>query len=119
MSGFVRHFLFAGLVATRPLCAAGSKSKPLAYQISGSRLGAAGIWCFGALALVFTAQFAMYSGASADPPLTGAWLLASGVCYGALNVATTLLAQRVRQIKQADQWPLEAPAWGQWRVLAV
>lgn len=42
------------------------------------------------------------------------WITHAGVIR-----ATTLLAQRVRQIKQADQWPLEAPAWGQWRVLAV
>jgi len=39
--------------------AAGSKSKPLADQISFVALGTAFIWCFLALALVFIAQEAM------------------------------------------------------------
>ena len=42
--------------------AAGSKAKPLADQISGSSLLVAGIWCFGALALVVIAQAAIHSG---------------------------------------------------------
>jgi adenosylcobinamide-GDP ribazoletransferase len=45
--------------------AAGSKSKPLADQISGSSLMVAGAWCFGALALVFIAQAAINSGVAA------------------------------------------------------
>ena len=44
--------------------AAGSKSKPLADQISISSLLAAGVWCFGALALVFIGHGAIYSGAN-------------------------------------------------------
>ena len=39
--------------------AAGSKSKPLADQITGASLGAAFVWCFMALALVLYAQVAM------------------------------------------------------------
>lgn len=38
--------------------AAGSKSKPLADQISGAALGAAFLWCFGTLALVSCAEAA-------------------------------------------------------------
>lgn len=44
--------------------AAGSKSKPLADQISGGSLLVAGIWCFGALALVVIQQVAIHSGVS-------------------------------------------------------
>jgi len=44
--------------------AAGSKSKPLADQISGTSLLAAGMWCFIALALVFVGYGAIDSGAS-------------------------------------------------------
>ena len=44
--------------------AAGSKSKPLADQISGSSLVAAFIWCFTALALVIIGLDAMHSGAN-------------------------------------------------------
>lgn len=43
--------------------AAGSKSKPLADQISGASLLAAGMWCFIALALVFVGYGAIDSGA--------------------------------------------------------
>ena len=66
--------------------AAGSKSKPLADQISGGSLLAAGTWCFGALALVVIGQAAINSG------VTPAWswvqvrplapaLLASGLGF--------------------------------------
>ena len=41
---------------------AGSKSKPLADQISGWSLLAAGLWCFAALALVVIGQVAINSG---------------------------------------------------------
>ena len=37
-----------------------SKSKPLADQISGAALGAAGLWCFLPLALVWQAQSALF-----------------------------------------------------------
>lgn len=66
--------------------AAGSKSKPLADQISGASLLAAGIWCFGALALVVAAQAAMVSGADVGfvlplvQPLTLGFL-ASGLAW--------------------------------------
>lgn len=43
--------------------AAGSKSKPLADQISGRSLATAVVWCFMALALVILAQSALISGA--------------------------------------------------------
>ena len=66
--------------------AAGSKSKPLADQISGGNLLAAGSWCFGALALVFALQAAIISGAEvgvvvalAQPLLLG--VLASGLAW--------------------------------------
>ena len=66
--------------------AAGSKSKPLADQISLTSLLAAGIWCFAALALVYLARVAMVLGAdgalggfSAQP--MGAGLLASGLAW--------------------------------------
>lgn len=66
--------------------AAGSKSKPLADQISGGSLVAAGIWCFSALALVYLAQDAMHLGARSALggsdliPLAVA-LLASGLAW--------------------------------------
>lgn len=66
--------------------AAGSKSKPLADQISGVALVAAGIWCIGALALVLAAQAAMVSGADVgfvlapvQPLILG--VLASGLAW--------------------------------------
>ena len=66
--------------------AAGSKSKPLADQISGGSLVVAGIWCFLALALVVAAQAAMVSGATVGAigalvqPLTFG-VLASGLAW--------------------------------------
>ncbi len=47
--------------------AAGSKSKPLADQISVASLLAAGMWCFIALALVFVGYGAIESGALSVP----------------------------------------------------
>ena len=64
--------------------AAGSKSKPPADQISAASLVAAGIWCFGALALVFTAHVAIYSGVATPLPLTPAWPLMGGVLASGL-----------------------------------
>lgn len=42
------------------------------------------------------------------------WITHAGVIR-----AATLLARGQRHIKRADQWPSDAPAWGQWRVLSV
>jgi adenosylcobinamide-GDP ribazoletransferase len=66
--------------------AAGSKSKPLADQISSGSLVAAGIWCFLALAPVVIALGAINKGAFgawdtvALLPLAAAWL-GSGVAF--------------------------------------
>jgi alpha-ribazole phosphatase len=40
------------------------------------------------------------------------WITHAGVIR-----ATTLLAQGVRRVDQAQQWPQAAPAFGQWVVL--
>jgi alpha-ribazole phosphatase len=40
------------------------------------------------------------------------WITHAGVIR-----AACLLAQGLRQIKRADQWPLDAPKYGQWRLL--
>jgi adenosylcobinamide-GDP ribazoletransferase len=68
--------------------AAGSKSKPLADQISGAALGAAFIWCFMALAGVCIAQaatiFVAGPGASVSPVVGLALLLGSGVLLSGL-----------------------------------
>jgi adenosylcobinamide-GDP ribazoletransferase len=71
--------------------AAGSKSKPLAEQISGAALGVAFLWCFGALAPVVIAQAAadfiaipglLGSSWLALAALLGAGLVASGLAWG-------------------------------------
>jgi adenosylcobinamide-GDP ribazoletransferase len=70
--------------------AAGSKSKPLADQISGAGLLTAFIWCFGALALVLYGSDAMEFVVLIDAvqglavPLAGA-LLASGLAFAVLG----------------------------------
>ena len=70
--------------------AAGSKSKPLADQISGAGLLTACIWCFGALALVLYGSDAMEFVVLIDAaqglavPLAGA-LLASGLAFAVLG----------------------------------
>lgn len=64
--------------------AAGSKSKPLADQISGGSLLAAGIWCFGALALVVASQAAMVSGADVGFVLALVQPLTLGILASAL-----------------------------------
>ncbi len=66
--------------------AAGSKSKPLADQISGAALFVAFIWCFMALALVPIVQFATLlivtpASVKALIMLLGAGLLASGLAW--------------------------------------
>jgi len=38
------------------------------------------------------------------------WITHAGVIR-----AATLLAQGQRQVQRADQWPIDAPAWGAWR----
>lgn len=40
------------------------------------------------------------------------WITHAGVIR-----AVTLLAQGLRQVQRADQWPIDAPAWGAWRVV--
>ena len=42
------------------------------------------------------------------------WITHAGVIR-----AVELLAQGVRHIEHADQWPMEAPKYGQWRTLAL
>ena len=42
------------------------------------------------------------------------WITHAGVIR-----AVELLAQGVRHIERANQWPLEAPKYGQWRTLAL
>ncbi len=42
------------------------------------------------------------------------WITHAGVIR-----AVELLAQGVRHIARADQWPVEAPKYGQWRTLAL
>ena len=42
------------------------------------------------------------------------WITHAGVIR-----AVELLAQGVRHIERADQWPLDAPKYGQWRTLAL
>jgi adenosylcobinamide-GDP ribazoletransferase len=70
--------------------AAGSKSKPLADQISGAGLLTALIWCFGALALALYGQDAMEfvvmdeAALALSQPLAGA-LLASGLACTVLG----------------------------------
>ncbi len=64
--------------------AAGSKSKPLADQISGGSLLAAGIWCFGALVLVVSSQAAIVSGANVGLVLALVQPLMLGILASAL-----------------------------------
>jgi adenosylcobinamide-GDP ribazoletransferase len=68
--------------------AAGSKSKPLADQISLAALVVAFLWCFAALALVILAQAAMVlvaiPGFSGSPAAGLALLLAAGVFFSGL-----------------------------------
>lgn len=40
------------------------------------------------------------------------WITHAGVIR-----AATLLAQGLRQVQRADQWPMDAPAWGAWRTV--
>ncbi len=42
------------------------------------------------------------------------WITHAGVIR-----AATLLAQSLRHIHQADQWPMAAPAWGQWQLADI
>ena len=46
--------------------------------------------------------------------LATVWITHAGVIR-----ATTLLAQGLRQVSRADQWPLAAPAWGQWQLTEI
>ena len=49
-----------------------------------------------------------------DPTKDTLWITHAGVIR-----AATLIAQGIRHITAADQWPIEAPAYGQWCKLAV
>ena len=44
-----------------------------------------------------------------DPALDTVWITHAGVIR-----AVTLIAQGIRHISRADQWPTDAPAYGQW-----
>jgi adenosylcobinamide-GDP ribazoletransferase len=67
--------------------AAGSKSKPLADQISGASLAAAFVWCFIALALVVYAQAATDLIAIARPNGVLLWALGGALLASALVFA--------------------------------
>ena len=49
-----------------------------------------------------------------DPTNDTVWLTHAGVIR-----AVTLLAQGIRHISRADQWPADAPAYGQWCKLTI
>ena len=49
-----------------------------------------------------------------DPSRDSIWVTHAGVIR-----AATLIAQGIRHISRADQWPLNAPAYGQWRKLTT
>ena len=50
-----------------------------------------------------------------EPEKSGVlWITHAGVIR-----AVELLARGVRHIERADQWPVEAPKYGQWRTLAL
>ncbi len=88
--------IFLAHVASRtwPLCVirllphvgdnAGSKSKPLADQITAGALCVAGLWCFGAFALVLYAQAATYLIANGLPVLHFAALLLAAFAASAV-----------------------------------
>lgn len=69
--------------------AAGSKSKPLADQISGASLITAFIWCFMALALVAYAQVAIYFVALDADLISLLWSL--GIALAASGIAFLLM----------------------------
>lgn len=47
-------------------------------------------------------------------PRDAVWITHAGVIR-----AVSLLACGVRHVERADQWPLDAPEYGQWRTLAL
>ena len=49
-----------------------------------------------------------------DPKKDTLWVTHAGVIR-----AATLIAQGIRQISRADQWPTDAPSYGQWCKLTV
>ena len=67
--------------------AAGSKSKPLADQISGASLATAFLWCFVALAAVVIAQAAMISGVNVGGEVGVVVALAQPLLLGVLASA--------------------------------
>ena len=62
----------------------------------------------------FMAQVASVWDAAVSGPQHQVWITHAGVIR-----AAQLLARGVRQVQHAAQWPLEAPAFGQWCVLNV
>lgn len=60
------------------------------------------------------AQFMARVGQAFDelPPADHVWITHAGVIR-----AAQLLAQGVRHVERADQWPLNAPKYGQWQLL--
>ena len=57
---------------------------------------------------------ALSPGARAPEKSSVLWITHAGVIR-----AVELLAQGVRHIERANQWPVEAPKYGQWRTLAL
>ena len=49
-----------------------------------------------------------------DPTRDTVWITHAGVIR-----AATLITQGIRRIDRADQWPLDAPAYGQWCKLTI
>ena len=49
-----------------------------------------------------------------DPAKDTVWLTHAGVIR-----AATLIAQGIRHINRADEWPIDAPAYGQWCKLTI
>ena len=49
-----------------------------------------------------------------DPAKDTVWLTHAGVIR-----AATLISQSIRHISRADEWPINAPAYGQWRKLTI
>ena len=49
-----------------------------------------------------------------DPAKNTVWLTHAGVIR-----AVTLISQGIRRISRADDWPIIAPAYGQWRNLTI
>lgn len=62
----------------------------------------------------FMARVAMVWDATRALQRPTVWITHAGVIR-----AATLLAQGQRTLERADQWPKDAPAWGQWHTLDI